>query len=176
MATELAASPKAKPKDKPEVKDKNAQVPKAKPKLKNLDLDLDKLINLEKESVQVERTVERLKGHQDKARQEGDGVTSQGLEPELRLAHFKHINMFTDQQKHGHLVDRKIDQLMNSGQRDKAVEYHRALADEYRKLHHWATQSHRLTKSPVFSKARHAFHQKAQQHEQQSIDPNRAKR
>lgn len=171
---------KEKPKGKPDaVKGKDGkqdvQLPKSTPK-KSVDHEVQKLAELEKKRVQTERTIERLKGKQVEHRQKGKGVDAQALEPEIRIAHAEHLDLFPAQQKQRNKVSERLQGLVNSNQSDKAREIHGQLADEYRKLHHWATVAHKLTKSKVFSAARHDFHLKAQNHDIQAIDPDRAKR
>lgn len=167
--------------DKPkgDIKGKDAQqdvqLPKSKPK-KSVDHEVQKLAELEKKRVQVERTIERLKGKQVEHRQKGKGIDAQALEPEVRIAHAEHLDLFPAQQKQRNRVGERLQSLVNGNQADKAKELHQQLAEEYRKLHHWATVAHKLTKSQVFSTARHDFHLKAQDHDRQAIDPDRAKR
>lgn len=168
--------------DKPKGKDvkgkdnqQDVQVPKSKP-TQSVDHEVKQLAELEKKRVQVERTVERLKAKQIEHRMKGKGIDAQALEPEIRLAHAEHIDLFPAQQKQRNRVGERLQQLVNSGQPAKAKEMHGQLANEYRKLHHWATIAHKLTKSKVFSAARHDFHLKAADHDRQTIDPDRAKR
>jgi hypothetical protein len=163
-------------KDKaPQGKEQDKSVPKAKPKV-SLDSEVQRLAELEKKRVEVERTVERLKLKQNEHRHKGRGIDAQALEPEIRLAHSEHLDLFPAQQKQRNKLAERLQRLTNERQADKASEMHRQMAGEYRKLHKWATKSHMLTKSKVFSAARHDFHLKAQEHDRQAIDPDRAKR